>query len=144
MGKKYKAKRKRKPQIAISSDADESIITHAAVDPVPEHARQACIERSSFDKVIGLINEAKELIVATIQGDAGHYLKGRSENFKKWCDNIISQFTAGKPSHACPYCAGKDKSCISCNGCGWVTLHTFKTSPLAKEGKNENSATLSK
>lgn len=30
MGKKYKAKRKRKPQIAISSDADESIITDAA------------------------------------------------------------------------------------------------------------------
>ena len=125
-------------------ESEQEAVPEVPTDPagieIPERCLAIFADAKKFDEANRLMNELRRLVIETIKGPAGHYIKGRVAHFETAIDNLKSQFSIGKPSHICPYCEAKKKACTCCAGEGWVPKHLFDRSPKGKDARNYSEA----
>lgn len=111
-----------------SEPAEEpDILTDQEGHEIPEKARPAFQQAAELNaacrQLDDLIREVERLGKSPV-GAHLHY-----QSVQTHLKNAKNGLWTARPTHVCPYCKCKKKTCDACRGHGWVTASTYKATP---------------
>ncbi len=116
--------KKRKP--SANGDHEEEVVD-AEKMPVPPQAVAAFREAEELSSICHALDAAVARIKQAGKGAAARLVN--VESVTQTVQNARKALWQSRPTHVCPYCAGKDKKCACCKGEGWTNTATYKQSP---------------
>ncbi len=128
--KKVKAGKAKTARAAVKKhheDDAEPEVVDAEKMPVPAQAVAAFLEAEELSSICHALDAAVARIKQAGKGAAARLVN--VESVTQTVQNARKALWQSRPTHVCPYCAGKDKKCACCKGEGWTNTATYKQSP---------------
>jgi hypothetical protein len=117
------------PAEAPTAEAEppKPVVTDAAGVPVPAHVLPAFDAAKAITATCRQIDDVVKTAQELAKAPGGRLI--RFDSVKQQLLDAKGNLWANRPTHVCPYCHAKEKSCECCKGDGWVARHLWEQAP---------------
>ena len=126
-----KAKRSRGCQLKHRKVVRRIVTKLPSKMPVPPQAADAFKAVEELNSICHALDAAVARVKQAAKGAASRLIN--VDSITQVIQNARKTLWQSRPTHVCPYCAGKDKKCSCCKGEGWTNTATYKQSPAGAQ-----------